>query len=64
MITNIKAITEHIHGILNANSIAHPVIRIKNGIIKHVNENVKIIISTKKVIVEILAHVFVRMASI
>ena len=31
----------------------------KNGIIKHVNVNVKIIVNTKKIIVEILAHVFV-----
>ena len=35
------------------------VIQIKNGIIKHGNVNVKIIISVKKVIVEILAHVHV-----
>ena len=34
--------------ILNANSIAHHVIQIKNGIIKHVNVNVKIIMSAKR----------------
>ena len=36
----------------------------KNGIIKHVNAIVKIIISAKNIIVGILAHVFVRIASI
>ena len=35
-----------------------------NGIIKHVNVDVKIIESAKKIVVEILAHVFVRIASI
>ena len=34
-----------------------------HGIIKHVNVNVKIIESAKKIIVAILAHVFVRIAS-
>ena len=51
--------TEHI-SCDNANSILKHVIRIKNGIIKHVNMNVRIIISEKKIIVGILAHVFVR----
>ena len=36
----------------------------KNRIIKHVNENVKIIVHAKKIIVKILAHVFVRMISV
>ena len=36
----------------------------KNGIIKHVNVNVKIVLSAKKVIAGILAHIFVRIASI
>ena len=40
------------------------VILIKSGVIKCVNVNVKIIASAKKIIVEILAHVFVRMVSI
>ena len=35
-----------------------------NGIIKHVNVNVKVVESAKKIIVAILAHVFVRTASI
>ena len=50
--------------IVNANSIVQHVIQIKNGIIKHVNVNVKIIVHAKKIIVGILAHVFVRIASI
>ena len=33
---------------VNENSIAQHVIRIKNGVIKHVNVNVKIIIKCKK----------------
>ena len=49
--------------IVNANSTAKLVIQIKNEIIKHVNVNVKII-SPKKIIVGILAHVSVRIASI
>ena len=40
------------------------VIQIKNGIMKHVNVNVKIIINVKKIKAGILAHVFVRIASI
>ena len=44
------------HMIVKANSIVQYVIQIKNGIIKHVN--------MKKVIVGILAHVFVRTVSI
>ena len=44
--------------IINENSIVHHVIQYKNGIIKHVNVNVQIIISVKKVIVGVLAHVF------
>ena len=36
----------------------------KNGVMQHVNVNVKIIISIKKIIVGMLAHVFVRIGSI
>ena len=50
--------------ITNVNSIVQHVIQIKNGIINHVNVNVKIIISGKKIINGILAHAFVRIASI
>ena len=44
--------------IVNVNSTVQHVIQIKNGIIKHFNVNVKIIVSAKKIKVEILAHVF------
>ena len=44
--------------ILNASSI------VQHGIMKHVNVNVKIIISAKKITVGIMAHVTVRMISI
>ena len=46
------------HVILNANSIVQQVIQIKNGIIKHVNVNVNIIVKAEKIIFGILAHVF------
>ena len=46
------------------NSIVQHVIQIKNGIIKHVNKNVKIMVSAKKIIFGILAHTFARIASI
>ena len=50
--------------IVNANSIVQHVIQIKNGIMKHVNVNINIIISAENIIVGILAHVFVRIANI
>ena len=53
-----------LHVIVNANSSVQYVIQIKNKIIKHTNLNVKIIVSAKKIIVGILAHVFMRMVSI
>ena len=49
---------------LNTKSIAQHVSRIKNGIIKYVNVNAKIIKSAKNIIVRILAHVFVRIVKI
>ena len=49
---------------VKANSVVKHVIQIKNGIIKHVNISVKIIVHLKKIIVGILAHVFVRIATI
>ena len=52
------------HVIANANPIAYYKIQIKNEIIKHVNVNVKVIKSAKNIIVGIIAHVFVRIASI
>ena len=41
--------------ILNANSMVKDVI--KNGIMKHVNVNGKMIVNTKEIIVGILVHV-------
>ena len=55
-----KAVAEHIQVVVNGNSIIQHVIQNKNGIIKHVNVTAKIFISQKKIIVGILAHVFVR----
>ena len=52
------------HVIVNANSIVQHVVQIKNEVIKHVNVNVKIRISVNRIIVGILAHVFVRIVSI
>ena len=42
-----KAMAKQFHVIGNANSIVPHVIQIKNGIIKYVNVNVKIIINAK-----------------
>ena len=53
--------------IVNANSIVQDVIQNKNGIRKHVNVNVKVIVGKiiyKKIIVGLLAHVFLRIESI
>ena len=52
------------HVIVNANTIVQYVIQIKNAIIKHVNVNVKVVVSEKRFIVGILAHAFVRLVSI
>ena len=56
--------TEHISCVANSSSIVQHVTQIKNGIIKHVNVNVKVIASAKRFIAEILGHVSVRMVSI
>ena len=48
----------------NVNLIVQPAIQIKNGITKLVNVNVKIIVNAKKITVEILAQVIVRVGSI
>ena len=50
--------------ILNENLIEQHEIQNKNGTTKHVNGNVKMIISVKKIISGILAHVFLRIVSI
>ena len=49
------------HVVANANSIVQYKIQIKNGIIKHVNVNAKVIVSAKIIIVGTL---FVRIARI
>ena len=49
---------------VNANSIVQNVIHIKNGIMIHANASVKGITRAKKIIVGILTHVFVRIASV
>ena len=51
------------HAIVNANSIIKHLIQIKNEIIKHVNSNVKITTSAKKIIIGII-HVFARIVNI
>ena len=47
--------------IVNGTSLVQLVIQIRNGIRKHVNASVKVIVHAKKIIVWILAHVFVEM---
>ena len=67
MITNkneAKVMAEHILCHFKCKSNSTTCILNKNGTIKHVNVNTKIIVSAKKVIVRILAHVFVRIVSI
>ena len=51
------------HVITNANSIVQLAVQIKNGITRLVNVNVKITVHAKKIVVGILAHVFMRIAS-
>ena len=46
--------------VANANSIVQHLIKNKNGIVEHVNANLKITVSAKKIILGILAYVFVR----
>ena len=52
------------HVIVNANSTVQHVIHIKNGIAKHANMSVKIVVCDKKIINGILANVFGRMVRI
>ena len=47
--------------IVNGDSIEQHVIRIKNGITSDLSVSVKFIVRVKETIIEILAHVFVRM---
>ena len=55
--------TEHIYVIVNANLIVQYVIQIKYGIMKHVNVNMQIVVSAKKIKVGILAHALLRIES-
>ena len=55
-----KQLKNMFHEIVNPNSIVQHIIQNKNGIIKHANVNIKIVISVKKIIVGILEHVFVK----
>ena len=67
IITNkneVKTMTNIFLVIANPNLVVEHVIQIKNGIIKHINVNVKINVNAQKIIAGILAHVFVRIASI
>ena len=59
-----KKVASIFHVTVNASSIVKNVIHLKNEIIKHVTVNVKIITTAKKIIVGILAHVFVIIANI
>ena len=52
------------HVIENGNSIVQHIIQITNGILINVNLSLKSVISAKKIIAGILAHVFVRIVSI
>ena len=60
----LKQLQNIFHVILNENLIEQHEIQNKNGITKHVNGNVKMIISVKKIISGMLAHVFLRIVSI
>ena len=48
-----------LHVFVNANLLGQLVIRIKNGITKHVNVNAKTIVYAKNIIVGILSYLFV-----
>ena len=47
--TEAKTMLKHIHVIVNANSIAQRAIKIKKGMMKHVNLSVEVIVCTKRV---------------
>ena len=50
--------------IVNSNLIAQLVIQVKNGIMTNFNVSVKFITPAKKIIVGILAHIFMRAVGI
>ena len=63
MITNkneAKQWQDIFHIIVNANSIVKYIIQIKNGIMKHISVNIKIIVHAKKNIFGILAMYFCK----
>ena len=59
-----EAMTEHILCNCKCKFNSTIGIQIKNGIIKHVHLNVKIIVHVKKIILGNLAHALVRIVSI
>ena len=63
MITNKNEAKATINVTVNANSTVQLAIQIKNGIIINANASVKSIVRVKKIIVGILANIFVRIAS-
>ena len=63
-INEVKTLTKRIHVIVNANSIVQHLIQIKNGIIININASVKSIVRPKQIIVQILAHIFAKIAGI
>ena len=63
MLTNkneARTTTKHISFDCKCKFSSATLIQIKNGIMKDVNVNIKNIVSAKKIIIGILAHVFVR----
>ena len=52
------------HVDVNTKSIVRYVIESKSGLIKHVNENIRIVKSVKRILVGILAEVFAKIISI
>ena len=52
------------HAIVNPNSIVQHAIQINNGIMINVNVSVKTIKHAKKIMIGILANVFVKIANI
>ena len=52
------------HVTANEDSIMKYVIQIKNGILKHVNVSLKLIVHAKKIVLGIPEHIFVSTAGI
>ena len=62
-IVKLKHLQSILYVIVKGNLILQHVIQIKNGILKHNNVSVKIILRTEKNIIGILAHIFIRIVS-